>query len=155
MNLNLVEETDSQSSLESHTPKRKTAILKPKKFANCKKRLRISIPSETDVETLMPTQRFGCFSDKSESGSFYAATVKKGDYRRCNEDRVLSNVTVSLLQFQTLMEYAIICLWGYLMDMGVITLLTISQNNSPHDSFIGMLWRRRLNKPSIRVLLKL
>ena len=60
-------------------------------FPSYKRWLTIRIPSDAEVKTFTPGSRIKSvsnFADVNESGSFYGALLKKGEYRRSNEDRV-------------------------------------------------------------------
>jgi len=56
-----------------------------------KRPLQISIPDDSEVKVFTPGSRVKSvsnFADTNEGGSFYGVTLKKGSFRRTNEDRV-------------------------------------------------------------------
>ncbi len=56
-----------------------------------KKKLTISIPADIETRPLTPGSRVKSvsnFADTDEAGMFYGVTLKKGAFRRANEDRV-------------------------------------------------------------------
>ena len=58
---------------------------------NLKKNLTISIPSDAEVKAFTPGSRVKTvsnYADTNEAGMFYGVTLKKGSFRRSNEDRV-------------------------------------------------------------------
>jgi len=64
------------------------------KISSYKPRLTIEIPKDTEVKSFIPVNRIRPISncnDINELGFFHAALLKKGDYRRYNEDRVCYN----------------------------------------------------------------
>jgi len=64
------------------------------KIPSYKPHLTIEIPKDTEVKPFIPVNRIRSISncnDINELGFFHAALLKKGDYRRYNEDRVCYN----------------------------------------------------------------
>ena len=56
-----------------------------------KRQLTIRIPSDTEVKAYTPGSRVKTvsnYADTNEAGMFYGVTLKKGAFRRANEDRV-------------------------------------------------------------------
>lgn len=83
-------ETDTDLSLKLKAPACRKAIRKYKKPASlCSEHKRLSIEIPEEAEMPVAEKRKGGLADMSQSGSFYTAVLKKGDYRRYNEDRVI------------------------------------------------------------------
>ncbi len=60
-----------------------------------KKQLSIRIPNDNEVKALTPGSRVKSvsnYADTNEAGMFYGVTLKKGAYRRSNEDRVCNGL---------------------------------------------------------------
>lgn len=88
-------DSESDCQLELNLPIRKKPIRKLKistsNQTKYKPHLSISIPCSPRMEVYNKTKCKGLikgFNDISESGEFYTAIMKKGSYRRFNEDRV-------------------------------------------------------------------
>lgn len=65
-----------------------------------KKNLSIQIPKETEPKPFILGSKVKSgsnFADTSESGAFYGLTLKKGQFRRFNEDRVIHIYNLNLL----------------------------------------------------------
>jgi len=86
LNLSFNNETAKELEYNHHIPLHKTAIRKHKKSIHHKKRLTIDIPSDVEVKAKKRREGIG---DKRELGSCYAAILRKGKYKRYNEDRVI------------------------------------------------------------------
>ncbi len=60
--------------------------------AGPKRHLTITIPGDSEAKPMTPGSRVKSvsnYADTDEAGMFYGVTLKKGPYRRANEDRVL------------------------------------------------------------------
>lgn len=56
-----------------------------------KKRLKIEIPTDCEATPITPGRKVKTdsnYADTTEAGRFYGVTLKKGAYKRTNEDRV-------------------------------------------------------------------